>query len=139
MLLFGLLLALLNNVDSYRILGLFPGSDKSHFMAIKPLIVELAKSHQVDVVSQFPLGKSIPNYREISIPEQFREEMMGSSSFSNQDPQVQYLSFLAVKKSCELLSHPAIQELIQEPPTHPPYDAVIVEVCEFIAGFFYFY
>ncbi|XP_063705569.1 UDP-glycosyltransferase UGT4-like [Culicoides brevitarsis] len=56
------------NVDSARILCFYPTPSKSGVLIAQPLMEELAKrGHEVTFVSPFPLGKSVPNYRDVVI------------------------------------------------------------------------
>lgn len=56
------------NVESARILGLFPHVGKSHFMVYHPLLKRLAeRGHQVTVVSFFPTQNPPDNYNDVSL------------------------------------------------------------------------
>lgn len=53
---------------SYKILGIFPHSGKSHFDVFHPMLVALAKKgHQVTVLSHFPSKNPVDGYRDISL------------------------------------------------------------------------
>lgn len=54
--------------NSFKILGIFHTSSRSHFIAGNALMKGLANAgHDVTVMSQFPEKKPIKNYREIDI------------------------------------------------------------------------
>lgn len=56
-------------VETHKILCFFPTVSKSQLIFAQPLMVALAdKGHQVTVVSQFPLGKNVTNYRDVVVP-----------------------------------------------------------------------
>ena len=126
--------------SSYRILGLFPLNGKSHWNMQKVLMKELARrGHQVDVVSHFPLKKPIPNYKDISLkgtaPE-VTNNMTATQALDFSTPSMSNLVQKTGSSTCNLFSHPKIQELIKNPPQDPPYDLVIVEVCLMFSTYF---
>lgn len=56
-------------IDASRILVLFPTPSKSHVIALQGLSTTLAeKGHDVTVISPFPLGRKVKNYRDIKSP-----------------------------------------------------------------------
>lgn len=58
----------LSEVNSLRILGVFPYQGKSHFFVFEPYLLELAKrGHDVTVISYFPRRNAIENYTDISL------------------------------------------------------------------------
>lgn len=62
------LTTLVNVGISYKILGLFPHTAKSHFEIFRPLVEALAeKGHDVTVVSPFPRKQPLKNFRDISL------------------------------------------------------------------------
>ncbi|XP_068632421.1 UDP-glycosyltransferase UGT5-like isoform X2 [Battus philenor] len=61
-------LVILHDVNSARILGLFPHPGKSHQMVFEPLLRELAKrGHHITTVSFFPLKNPPENYTDVSL------------------------------------------------------------------------
>ncbi|XP_021699050.1 UDP-glucuronosyltransferase 2A3 [Aedes aegypti] len=55
------------NVQSAKILGVFPTSSKSHYIVGSALMKALArKGHEVTVISPFPQQKPMKNYRDIT-------------------------------------------------------------------------
>ncbi|XP_032679120.1 UDP-glucuronosyltransferase 2A3-like isoform X2 [Odontomachus brunneus] len=118
--------------NGYRILGLFPLHGPSHWVMMQPLMKGLAqRGHQVDVVSHFPQKKSIPNYTDISILGSMhatRNNISAAEASTFSGFSMAHLTDMAGTQICELLSHPAIQNLIKNPPQDPPYDILITEV-----------
>lgn len=56
-------------IKSARILILFPTPSKSHLIVVQGLSTTLAeKGHDVTVISPFPIGKNMKNYRDIKSP-----------------------------------------------------------------------
>lgn len=68
-LLFKLLLLLHVTInESYKILGIFHTSSKSHYIAGSALMKGLAeKGHDVTVISPFPQKKPIKNFRDVPV------------------------------------------------------------------------
>ena len=63
-----LILIFVNNLNAYRILGLFPYPGKSHFQVFRPLLDALhERGHHLTVISYFPQNKSDDRYRDISL------------------------------------------------------------------------
>lgn len=104
------------------------------FFEREPLLEGLAsKGHRVDVVSHFaPKNlEKLPNYHHISIDGSLPPSMnnikaenltmVNSISFK-------HLMRMAGDGICDLLDLPELQKLIHNPPSDPPYDAVIFEV-----------
>lgn len=79
-----ILLVSLSQIQSAKILGVFPYPSKSHSILGQSLFVELAKrGHSVTYLSPFPLKKPHENYRDVAITSQdlfdaFNEEIDGS-------------------------------------------------------------
>ena len=118
--------------DAARILGIFPLPGKSHFGMCETVMRALAaRGHQVDVISHFPLKKPPPNYHDISIEGSVpavinnltlqRAETFASGNLAE-------LVQNAGNMVCDLLALPEIRNIIDHPPTDPPYDLVITEV-----------
>lgn len=58
----------INNIESYKILGIFHFPVHSHYTVFDSLMVELAnRGHQVTVFNSFPKNFQIENYREINV------------------------------------------------------------------------
>lgn len=65
-LIFSILLA---NIESSRILVVYPTISKSHIIPLQLLSLELVdKGHNITFVSTYPLEKSVSNYRDVRIP-----------------------------------------------------------------------
>lgn len=62
----------LNNVivnESYKILGVFHTSSKSHYIVGGALMRALAeKGHDVTVISPFPQDNPLKNFRDVTVP-----------------------------------------------------------------------
>ena len=118
--------------DGHRILGIFPLHGTSHAILGKQLMKILAKhGHKVDVISHFPLKEPITNYTDLSLQGSL-EIITNNVSFSKvetlSDFSIKEIMDLTAYPVCELLKHSVLQSIIQNPPTNPPYDLVIVEV-----------
>ncbi|KAL0113955.1 hypothetical protein PUN28_011343 [Cardiocondyla obscurior] len=121
-----------NQITSYRILGVFPLHGKSHWSTQEALMKDLAaRGHQVDVVTQFPQEKPIPNYKDISLKGSLPQVInnVTAADISNfGGTSINSLVEMAGTSVCRLLAHPKMQELIKNSPhENPPYDIVIVE------------
>jgi len=118
--------------DGYRILGVFPLNTRSHWIMMEELMKGLARrGHQVDVITQFSLKKPIPNYTEINLVGSLPTIVNNVSATMAQ--QWRTSSMYAITHFggtivCELLNHPKVRDLIENPPRDPPYDIVIAEV-----------
>lgn len=124
-------------VSSYRILGIFPLTGRSHFLAFEPILKGLAtKGHNVSVVGYFPSKARLSNYEDVVIGDQsflFDEvDRNFLSDLHNIDPQSRlsmYATFIFLgvlgQMSCEKLftSH-AVQKFMEN---HDKYDIVITE------------
>lgn len=118
--------------NGYRILGVFPVPGKSHWVMMEQLMKALAeRGHQVDVVTHFLQNKPVPNYREISI------EGRSPSAVNNMTAtqvklfgtiNIKMLMHMAGSEVCKLMETPELQDLINNPPSDPPYDLVITEL-----------
>ncbi|XP_043268668.1 UDP-glucosyltransferase 2-like [Venturia canescens] len=119
--------------ESYRILGVFPFHGKSHFMMFEALMKGLARrGHQIDVISPFPLKKPYPNYTDIIRIEPDQPQVVNNMSFDTfqylQNDMTYFIATAMGNKICEQLEKPKILNLIQNPPTNPPYDLVMTEI-----------
>lgn len=55
------------NVNGYKILGVFPTPEKSHWIIGHSVMKTLAKAgHSVTVISAFPLKTPMENYRDVN-------------------------------------------------------------------------
>ncbi|CAD1470739.1 unnamed protein product, partial [Heterotrigona itama] len=128
-----LICTILSACHGYRILGVFPFNGKSHFIMFEHLMKALArKGHQLDVISTFPLKKPYPNYNDMIVLPTERE-FMNNITYDEvntlfRDSVCHVVANLAGNLVCEHLKNPQIQELIQNPPKDPPYDAIVMEV-----------
>ncbi|XP_043268662.1 UDP-glucosyltransferase 2-like [Venturia canescens] len=120
--------------ESYgaRILGLFPLQGKSHFVMCETLMRALAaRGHQVDVVSHFPLKNPPPNYRDISLAGTLPNVVNNVTYEESQrfgSGTLKTLFEVGGTNVCNLLATPKLRDLIENPPTDPPYDLVINEM-----------
>ncbi|EZA57756.1 hypothetical protein DMN91_002716 [Ooceraea biroi] len=120
-------------IGGYRILGVAPLQSKSHWILMEALMKNLAiRGHQVDVITQFSLKKPIPNYTEINIggivPELTNNlNATGLEDYTSLTTIPRTLSLLG-SKTCELLGHPKLQELIKNSQQNPPYDVIVVSL-----------
>lgn len=110
---------------------MFPLHGKSHWVMQEELMKGLAKrGHQVDVFTHFSLKKPIPNYTDISLDGSMPRIINNITyddvkGFSNTN----MLTLASIGMTvCELLDHPKLRQLIENPPQDPPYDLVIIEV-----------
>lgn len=54
--------------DAARILGVFPHTGRTHFLAFEPVLLELAKrGHELVVLSHFPQKRPPPGWTDISL------------------------------------------------------------------------
>lgn len=61
-------ISVVQNTESYKILGIFPHTGKSHHMMIEPLLRSLAeKGHEVTSISHYPMSDPPENYRDLSL------------------------------------------------------------------------
>ncbi|CAK9828264.1 UDP-glycosyltransferase UGT5 [Anthophora retusa] len=131
--LFYLILALSIDANyAYRILCLFPFNGRSHFKMFGALCEGLAeRGHQIDMISHFPIKKSIANYRDIVDLNGTREPIVNSLTIEQaQTVQHAITYYLATKYGgdlCELLGHEKIQNFVKNPPNDPPYDLIVTE------------
>lgn len=118
--------------NGYRILGVFTLNGKSHWMMTHQLMKGLARrGHQVDVITHFPQKKPIPNYTEISLAGSMSlmtNNLSMEEALQFRGVNLKHLTYMAGTMNCELLAHPKIRNLIENPPQDPPYDLVITEV-----------
>nr|UEN71108.1 UDP-glucosyltransferase 332G1 [Meteorus pulchricornis] len=126
-----------HDIESLRILGLFPLAGRSHFISNSHLMKGLAnRGHQVDVVGHFPLKKPIPNYTDISLAglaPQYTNNLSyeGAMTF-NQYSKRSFVYDVGIK-TCDLLSTEVFQQLLKTP--KGTYDVVIVQM--FVADCYY--
>ncbi|XP_051166485.1 UDP-glucosyltransferase 2-like isoform X2 [Leptopilina boulardi] len=118
--------------DGARILGIFPLQGSSHFVMCERLMKLLAKNgHQVDVISHFPLKEPFPNYKDFSLNGTLHP-IVNNVNYSDihlfSTKSLKNLLLYAGDKVCELLKHPILENFIKNPPNHPPYDLVIIEI-----------
>ena len=121
-----------SETDGARILGIFPLNGKSHFVMCEQLMKTLAKKgHQVDVISHFPLKKPFPNYKDFSLDGTL-PNVLNNITYENLQAfggfSLKQFIDTAGNKICELMEHPAINNIIKNPLNDPPYDVVIIEV-----------
>ncbi|KAF7988260.1 hypothetical protein HCN44_007792 [Aphidius gifuensis] len=123
-----------DNCFGYRILGLFPLNGKSHFKMPESLMKGLAKrGHQVDIISFFPLDILMQNYTDITIEPLVNEYVddFNYDIFPTYKDIMQFKMYATVfgNDVCEgLLKNSKVQNIINNPPTNPPYDLLIMEL-----------
>lgn len=126
----------IENSDGYRILAIFPFNSRSHNNVFEGVTRGLAKrGHQVDAVTHFEMKNSPKNYQTIINLSGTRRNIVNNFTidFATQlgDDLVPLISVFYGNELCELLAHKDIQRLVKNPPTNPPYDILITEVCLF--------
>ncbi|KAJ8679930.1 hypothetical protein QAD02_015717 [Eretmocerus hayati] len=115
--------------SAYRILAIFPVTGRSHFNVLEPIVKGLVeKGHKVDVISKFPLEKPSASDTDtftspiIHSRKSFHYEHLRSRFYS-----IEFLHEY-LKSICENLGDPQLLEIIRNPPSDPPYDALIIRV-----------
>jgi len=91
------------------------------------------RGHQVDVVTHYPQKNPIPNLKDISLKgsvEVIVNNMtaMDIKNFGFDTLSMAKLAKIDETQICELLNHPKLRDLIENPPRDPPYNLVITEV-----------
>ncbi|KAM3963660.1 UDP-glycosyltransferase UGT5-like isoform 1-T1 [Aphomia sociella] len=138
--LFVALLLVFHNVDSARILGLFPHTGKSHQMVFEPLLKRLAEvGHHVTVVSFFPLKNPPQNYTDVSLEGIAKVgietidlawfenrkgllDVIGFNKFISRFGALYPLNVMALEVCSKLVSHPSLKEVLKN-----KYDVVLIE------------
>lgn len=127
-------------VNTYRILGIFPIAFRSHNIFFQALMKVLAKNgHQVDVISHYEFPKPVENLTTIvnlaeidfTFPPNAFEDL--DDCFAILDDGIKVLSEDYGTEMCKLMEHPKIKDIIMNPPNDPPYDAIIVEVINYFS------
>lgn len=140
-----LILTILNTgADGSRILGIFPSPVRSHFVMFESLVKGLAeKGHQVDVISYFSQSKQMRNIKEISIRDGLpaKQNNVTYEKATGRMSSRHWVKDVAQDVGhsyCDLLKHPAMQNVINISPQDVPYDLVITELffspCYFAFG-----
>ncbi|KAM3963661.1 UDP-glycosyltransferase UGT5-like isoform 2-T2 [Aphomia sociella] len=129
-----------SNVNTARILGLFPHSGKSHQMAFEPLLKTLAqRGHHVTVASMFPTKTRSANYTDVSLKgiaavgfevidlETYEKEnlflkLIGLDDLAQQVTDLNPLVNMALKVCSKLVDWPPLVEALGK-----EYDVVLVE------------
>ncbi|KAK0175095.1 hypothetical protein PV327_008875 [Microctonus hyperodae] len=119
-------------LESYRILGIFPLQSRSHQMLFDGIAKGLArKGHQIDVVTVYPMKKSIPNYKVVVDLQNITESLVNkwNVKFASElgNDTIPVITIPLGNGLCEYLGLPEMQNIIKNPPKNPPYDLVIVE------------
>lgn len=127
--------AILDEYNAYRILGIFPLQSRSHEMMFESLMKGLAKrGHQVDVVTHFPVKNPPKNYNVIVNLSGTLENLVNNFTIefaTNVADEVSYhVATTYGTRLCHLMSLHEMQELINNPPSDPPYDVLITEVTQ---------
>ncbi|KAK0165650.1 hypothetical protein PV328_004152 [Microctonus aethiopoides] len=118
--------------ESYRILGIFPFQSRSHQMLFDGIVKGLVrKGHQIDLVTVYPMKKSIPNYKVVVNLQNITESLVNkwNVKFASElgDDTLPIIALQYGNGLCEYLGLPELQKIIKNPPRNPPYDLVIVE------------
>ncbi|KAF7987446.1 hypothetical protein HCN44_003208 [Aphidius gifuensis] len=129
-----ILIISIDNCVGYRILALFPLNVKSHFKMYERLMKGLVeRGHQVDVISCYPLDTPMKNYTDIVLDliasedvDEFTYDLLpiytGLSLYN-------MLATSVGNDLCKgLLENSKIKNIINNPPTDPPYDLIIMEL-----------
>lgn len=112
--------AFFSQVESARILGIFPYPSKSHVILGQPIFVELAKrGHEVVFISPFPLKNPPKGYKDIVLTEKglfevYEEEMKAVFEMIEQNPITMFSEmFNNTAKTTEFtIIDKAVQELL---------------------------
>lgn len=120
------------NVECSRILGIFPGPTKSHFVMFKTIMKGLAaRGHEVDVVSHFPLEEPLPRYNDLSVKGSMPillKDGMNMTAIRHIGGLRAVLTLITVTlgyEQCEIMfKHPVFKQLLY---TNRTYDVVITE------------
>lgn len=118
-------------INSYRILGVFPMNSRSHNNMFDPLMKGLAKrGHKIDVISHFELKNPPDNYRTIINLHGTRHDLTNNISVEHasqigHDPII-HISTTYGNEFCELMNLEEFQKIIKNPIHH--YDLIITEV-----------
>ena len=122
-------------VDTYRILGIFPLGFKSHNMFFQALMKSLArKGHQVDVISHYELLDPPKNYTTIINLANIEYDFPKVDFYMIQEIKAYDQDFIQASEElyglriCKLMGHEKIQKFLRNPPRNPPYDLIITEV-----------
>lgn len=115
-------------LESSRILVLYPTLSQSHMLPLQALSVVLAeRGHEVTFVSPFPLTKQVKNYRDIKIwfNETLKEELM--PNFGKTSIRTMLTSFMSLipfmnKISDDMLHSKEFQQIMNE----EKFDLVII-------------
>lgn len=119
----------------YRILGFFPVNARSHFIMFGRLMKGLAeRGHQVDVVSPYPLVTPMKNYTDITVELLATQDTTDFNFnlfhlYNNVGQFERYATHLSNDICDSIFKNSKIKNIINNPPTNPPYDLIIVEVC----------
>ncbi|KAL3268644.1 hypothetical protein HHI36_007748 [Cryptolaemus montrouzieri] len=140
-LLLGLILKNEIQVESARILGIFPTPSKSHYALGNVLLKELARrGHEVTMISPFEEKHPPPNssYRDIKLEFEISEADKSSNFFSSDmsNPYLVtlFLNYVGCKMLNATLNFPNVQKLLE---SEEKFDAVIMD--QFVDdGFSYF-
>ena len=118
-------------VDTKRILGVFPLDFRSHNIFFEAIMKRLAKDgYEIDIISHYELSNPPQNYKtvinlaKLDFPypvTKFRTIQHAIDSIK--DP-INVIEVYGVNM-CQLLGHKKMQEFIQNP---PKYDLIIVQV-----------
>lgn len=126
-------------VDTYRVLGVFPLNFRSHFIFSESILNGLVKEgHRVDVISHYehtnpPKNyKTILNLAKLDYPYPITKfDTIQNAIDAIKDP-VKHLTEIYGITMCPLLGHKKMQDLIRNPPKDSPYDVIIVQVLKLI-------
>lgn len=97
------------------------------------LAKSLARKHQVDVISAYPLKSPPANYTDLFKFSIDVEQMVNNLTYTSmklhslQELIVKVIASKAGNELCEGLNLPEMQKLISNPPD-PPYDALLTQV-----------
>ena len=118
--------------ESAKILGIFVIRSRSHHSINQPIVKGLAaKGHEVTIVSHFKSNHSIPNYKEILLPESPRD-FVDSISIENTEEYSGILNYIKAalsleKQSCDdVFSSEYIKNVINS--KESSFDLIIAEV-----------
>lgn len=118
-----------------RVLGVLPLPGRSHFVMTGKLMRELAqRGHQVDVISVFPPKQPIQNYHHIDITPAGLDTSVSNVTYDDiklfAGLSMSYFVNIAGIRSCEMISHSNMQEVLKS--KKGAYDVIVVEVINFL-------
>ncbi|XP_065170771.1 UDP-glycosyltransferase UGT5-like [Atheta coriaria] len=125
-----LLFTTIQNVTPARILGIVPTASYSHQMFFQQIWRELAlRGHDMVVITTDPTGENLPNFKEISIKENYGPFRKLMDAYGSEHIISFLMSDKMVKLNMEVIEHqmmlPQVQEVINNKTEH--FDLLMIE------------